>query len=254
MDRTTLGKWERGESTPHPNQRVAYAQALGVTLSELDAMLHGAPKGLREEMPDWLSPFLGLEQSAIEIHIHEPRAVHGLLQIPDYTRELVSRLGIEGPSDSYIETMVRQRIKRQKRIQAGDLSLVVIQPESALRLVVGSASTMAAQLDALVELSRLPAITVLVTTYEVGQYEARRIGPFSIMTHPWGRPRVYHETWRGAEDINDDEELKYFRSAFEQASRSALTPDESRTFIAELAEEWSTKKNESCRRKSGFTG
>ncbi|MFF0490556.1 Scr1 family TA system antitoxin-like transcriptional regulator [Nocardia sp. NPDC004068] len=241
VDRTTLGKWERGESTPHPNQRATYARALGVTLQELDAMLYGAPKGGPDEMPDWLSTYLGMEQSAIEIDTHEPRAVHGLLQTPDYARELVRRIGLGGSSETYVRTAVEQRVNRQKRVRNGDLKLVVIQPESSLHLVVGDAATMAAQLDAVVELSRLPNVSVLVTTYDVGQYEARRVGPISIMTHPWGKPRVYIETWKGAEDTTDDDEVKYFRGAFEQASRLALPPEKSRNFIARLAEEWSAR-------------
>ena len=241
IDRTTIGKWERGESTPQPNQRGAYAEALGVTLQELNAMLSSAPIG-DGEMPEWLSTYLGMEQSAIEIDTYEPRAVHGLLQTTAYTKALVSRVGISGASDTYVNTAVEQRIHRQKRVRNNDLQLSVIQPESSLHLLVGDAATMGEQLTTLVELSQLPNVTIRVTTYDAGQYEARRLGPLSIMIHPWGNPRVYIEGYGGGRDLTDADEVAYFRAAYEQAARIALSTEKTRKFITELAKEWSKKK------------
>jgi transcriptional regulator with XRE-family HTH domain len=240
VDRTTVGKWERGESTPQPNQRTAYAEALGVTLQELNAMLSSIPQGVGE-MPEWLSTYLGMEQSATEIETYEPRAVYGLLQTPRYVEAIVSRVGVSGASDTYVQSAIEQRLHRQKRVRNHELNLSVLQPESSLRLRIGDASVMAEQLDTLVELSQLPNVTVRVTTFDVGQYEARRLGAFSIMSHPWGTPRVHIEGYGGGRFIHDAEEVGYFRAAFEQASKLALSTEKSRNFIRELAEEWRSK-------------
>jgi transcriptional regulator with XRE-family HTH domain len=40
VDRTTVGRWERGEQLPQPSQRPRLAQQLSVTLEELDVLLH----------------------------------------------------------------------------------------------------------------------------------------------------------------------------------------------------------------------
>ena len=53
VDRTTVGTWERGEYTPRPDQRASYAEAIGVTLEELAAMLSSVPASVGET-PDWL--------------------------------------------------------------------------------------------------------------------------------------------------------------------------------------------------------
>jgi transcriptional regulator with XRE-family HTH domain len=241
VDRTTLGKWERGESTPQPNQRLAYAEALGVTMDELSAMLSSIPQDAGE-MPEWLSTYLAMEQSAIEIRAHEPRVVHGLFQDPSYVEAVVGRVGITGVSDTYLQQMVEQRLHRQKRIRSGDLVVDVIQPEPALRLRVGSPSVMAGQLNTMVELAELPNVTIRVTTFEAGQYEARRLGIFSIMSHAWGRPRVHIEGYGGGRFISDAEEVAYFAAAFEQAQGMALSPSESRKFIQKQAKEWSARQ------------
>jgi len=44
VDRTTLGKWERDESTPQPAQRARFARALGVPLCELDTPSNMLPE------------------------------------------------------------------------------------------------------------------------------------------------------------------------------------------------------------------
>ena len=237
VDRTTVGTWERGEYTPRPDQRAAYAEAIGVTLEELAAMLSSVPAS-SGETPDWLVNYLASEQSASDLRAHEPRAVFGLLQAPSYVEALVGRVGDDGVSSSYLQRTVEQRLYRQKRVRDGDLVLHVVQPEPALHLVVGDAEVMAAQFDTMFELAKLPNVTLQVTTYQAGQYEARRLGAFSLMTHPWGHPRVHIEGYGGGRFITDADEVSYFAKAFEHASRIALSPGDSLDFIRHLADNW----------------
>jgi len=237
VDRTTLGRWERNDGTPYPSQRPKYAEALGITMEELAALLSSMP-AQRGEVPDWVSTYLGMEQSATNIRCHEPRAVYGLLQCARYVEALVSRVGVFGVSDTYLQQTVEQRLYRQRRVRSGELVLEVIQPEPALRLRVGDPEIMTEQLDTLAELSELPNVTVRVTTFDAGQYEARRLDDFSIMMHPWGSPRVHTEGYGGGRFITEADEVAYFVSAFEHATKLALSPAESRKFIRRLAREW----------------
>lgn len=242
VDRTTVGKWERDESTPHPSQRAAYAEALGVTLSELAAMLSSMPPPDGEDSPEWLSTYLGMEQSATDIRAHEPEVVYGLLQTPAYTEAVVRKVGLAGVSDAYVREAVRQREHRQQRVRDGSLRLDVIQPEQALRVRVGDARVMAEQLAALAAQAEQPNVTVRVTTFDAGQHEARRLDTFLIMAHPWGKPRVYIEGYGGGQLITDADEVAYFDEAFDQAARLALSPTGSVAFIRELANEWETRR------------
>ena len=94
VDRTTVGKCERNESTPHPGQRPAYAEAIGVTLNELASMLMSMPTPDGEDTPEWLSTYLGMEQSATGLRAHEPEVVFGLLQTPAYTEAVIRKVGL----------------------------------------------------------------------------------------------------------------------------------------------------------------
>jgi len=43
VDRTTVGRWERGETDPHPYIRGRLSGALQVTSAELDTLITGGP-------------------------------------------------------------------------------------------------------------------------------------------------------------------------------------------------------------------
>ncbi|MEV0110345.1 helix-turn-helix transcriptional regulator [Nocardia sp. NPDC050799] len=240
VDRTTLGKWERDESTPQPGQRSRYAEALGITLDELAAMLSSVPS-IEAETPDWVSTYLGMEQSATSIRAHEPRGVYGLLQTPRYTAALISRVGITGVSDTYIQRSIEQRLYRQKRVRSGDLEIDLVQPESALHLVVGTPEVMAEQMASCLELAELPTVTLRVSPYSAGNHEALRLGNFALMTHPWGTPRVHLEGYGGGRFITNADEVSYFSAVFDQAKSMALTPVESKKFVQRLEKAWSKK-------------
>ena len=83
-----------------------------------------------------------------------------------------------------------------------------------------------------------PVVTLRVTTYRAGQHEARRLGASSLMTHPWGNPRVHIEGCGGGQLITEADEVDRFRSAFEHAGRIALSPRESTAFVQRLADMW----------------
>lgn len=241
VDRTTIGKWERDESTPHPNQRPAYAEALGITLSELAAILTSMPAD-GDGVPEWASTYFAMEQSATEMRAHEPELVYGLLQTPAYTAAVARRVGLVEVSDAYVQRAVEQRRHRQVRVKDGSLTLDVIQAEQAVRVRVGDAAVMAEQLAKLADLADQPNVTVRITTFDAGQHEARRLDSFVVMAHLWGNPRVYLEGYGGGRFITDGDEVAYFVAVHDQAARFALSPAESVAFICELASEWETRR------------
>jgi hypothetical protein len=106
---------------------------------------------------------------------------------------------------------------------------------------IGDAAVMAEQLHELAAMAQLPNVTVRVTTFDAGQHEARRLDTFVIMTHAWGKPRVWIEGYGGGQFITDADEVRYFLAAFEQAADLALSPAESVSFIRDLGDRWEAK-------------
>ncbi|MFC3963401.1 Scr1 family TA system antitoxin-like transcriptional regulator [Nocardia jiangsuensis] len=87
----------------------------------------------------------------------------------------------------------------------------------------------------------LPDVTVRVTGFEAGQNEARRLHCFSILSHPWGWPRVHLESYGGGRWITDSEEVGYFAYSFEHGAKVAFSPKESRRFVLGMAKEWENR-------------
>lgn len=242
VDRTTIGRWERGESYPEiGDEREKYARAIGLTISELQALLSNMPRN-GDESPTALKVALAIEQAATEIRAHELCVVYGLLQTPDYAGAIARSVGTAPTSDEYVERNIDQRRHRQKRVLEGHVELTVMQPEAALRSRLGDGQVMAEQLRHLVEMAQRPNITIQVVPFSAGQYEAQRIGIFSLNTLPWAAvPTVDLDAYGGIRLIDNAEEVRYFQAAFDQARRVALAPKTSIEFMEQLAEEWEQK-------------
>lgn len=194
-----------------------------------------------DEIPNWLRTYLAIEGEANEIRAHSPHVVCGLLQTPDYAAAIARSVGVRPPDDDYVERTVRLREVRQRRVHSGELSVVALQTEFSLRLRMGSGVTMAAQMANLLELGELPNVTVLVIPYSVGQYEALRIGSFSLLFTPRrAAPTVHLEGHAGGRFIVEIQETDQFAAAFDHARQRALPPPESRKFVATMREEWET--------------
>lgn len=238
VDRTTVSSWERGNSTPYPQQRVAYAESIGVTMTELAAMLTSLPDN-DSDTPTPLKIALAIEQSATEIRKHVLSVVNGLLQTPDYAAAIARAVGTTPTSDEYVTRNIEQRAYRQQRVLNGQVELTALQPEGTLRSRLGDARTMAAQCRHLAEMAALPNVTIQVIPFDVGQYEAERIGTFGLQLLPFATsPIVDLHLYGGVRLIDDSDEVAYFQDAFDHASRVALSPNASVKFIEKLANEW----------------
>jgi hypothetical protein len=98
---------------------------------------------------------------------------------------------------------------------------------------------MADQIDHLVDMAQRDNVTLQIIPFEVGHYEAMRIGSISVMTHPWVQGRsVYWVRYPGMTEVTDLDEAAHFIAAVEQAATLALPPDQSLQFIAQAADQW----------------
>lgn len=90
--------------------------------------------------------YVGLEFAATSLTMFRPNLVPGILQTPDYSRAL-DRIYFFEDSDQELDRRVQLRIKRQAVItrRVRPITLKVILQEAALRTLVGSRKTMAAQ-------------------------------------------------------------------------------------------------------------
>jgi transcriptional regulator with XRE-family HTH domain len=136
-------------------------------------------------LPAWFQPFVGLEAAATLIRTYEVQFVPGLLQTKDYARAVIAL--VDNPmttSPEEIERRVRLRMDRQQLLTRPDPPLLwAVVDEAALRRPIGGTDVMRAQLEALIDATKLPNVTLQVLPFEAGGHSAAG-GMYTILRFP----------------------------------------------------------------------
>jgi DNA-binding XRE family transcriptional regulator len=184
-------------------------------------------------MADWFEAYLGLETAASVIRTFELQFVHGLFQTEDYARAVTMLGHTSAPADE-IERRVSLRLNRQDLLNGPDPPQVwTVIDEGALRRPVGGSAVMRAQLDHLVEVSRLRHVTIQVVPFSRGGHAAAG-GSFTVLR--FGEPEVpdvvYIEQLTSALYLDKHEDVDHYMEVMNHLSTEALTPTDSARFVA----------------------
>ena len=188
-------------------------------------------------MPSWFHEYVGLEESASRIQTYELQFVPGLMQTEDYARALASRARPELASDE-AERWVALRMRRQKVLARPDAPrLWAVIDEAVLHRSVGGRRVTLAQIEHLLELTRLPNITLQVMPYRLGGYTAE--GAFTLLrfTEPALPDLVYIEHLTGALYLDKREEIELYSRVIDQLTVDAETPDHTRQLLVKVRAE-----------------
>jgi hypothetical protein len=121
-----------------------------------------------------------LESAAAVIRIYEGQLVPGLLQTEEYTRAVIHGAQLDGSAEE-VERRVALRMARQRLLEPAHAPrLWAVVDEAALRRPVGGPKVMQAQIEWLIEASRLPSVTVQILPFNAGAHPAM-VGGFSIL-------------------------------------------------------------------------
>ncbi|MEU2794607.1 helix-turn-helix transcriptional regulator [Streptomyces sp. NPDC007100] len=204
----------------------SYGCAEGPLFEALMAMANNRGKGWWDEYRDVMRrPALDLaelESRASRIRNHELLVVPGMLQTADYARAVCETFdGPDADIDRYVQfRMGRQRILEQR---PGTPYHAVIQ-EGALRTRVGSPEIMRRQLRRLIEIARLPHVTLQVFPFEAGPYSGVSRS-FSIYSGPTpALDTVRLEQPVASVVLHDEEQTSKYAKLFAKLSELALPP------------------------------
>jgi hypothetical protein len=174
----------------------------------------------------------------------EPQIVPGLLQTEDYARAVM--LGWHSmftvpPSE--VERRVEARRLRQQVLQREPpLQLSVVMDESVLHRKLGEASVMRAQLQHIVEVSRLPNVRVRILPLKSDPPVTT--GAFTYVKFPQLHDVplsdiVTFEHLTGTDQVEDQDETFKYSVAFHALEDSSLDLEGSREELVRIAtEEW----------------
>jgi transcriptional regulator with XRE-family HTH domain len=134
----------------------------------------------RDVMPDWFAAYLSLEQAASQIRAYEPQFVHGLLQTEAYARALLGAGNPHAPAGA-TERRVALRMRRQELLtRQSPPRLWVVMDETVLRWPVGGTDVMREQIDHLIEVNRLPQVTLQIMPFASGPHPALPAGAYDL--------------------------------------------------------------------------
>ncbi|MFD3556549.1 helix-turn-helix domain-containing protein [Streptomyces goshikiensis] len=185
--------------------------------------------------------YIGLEEDAESTRIYLPGLMPGLLQIPQYAREIITATAITRDSDE-VSALVEMRKKRQAILTdtsrlGGPLHLWAVIHEATLHYRSAThPSLMREQLRHLLDMAELRNITIQVMPILANPHPGM-VGPFHIVRfpHPW--PTVVSvETIRGGTFAEGTDDVKIYEAAFERIVAEALPVNDSREKIKTIME------------------
>ena len=178
--------------------------------------------------------YVGLEAEAVAISDFQSSVVPGLLQTADYARAgheaYLPRL-----SNEQIEMQIQAKLTRQSLLtQANPPAFRAVLDEAVLRRVVGGPRVMGKQLDRLIEVARLPNVTLQIIPFTVG-YHPGLESNFNILELPKPTPSiVFVEGLVGSMYLERAEDLKRYQEVFKRLQTVALSPKDTIDAIAKI--------------------
>ncbi|MFD1828598.1 helix-turn-helix domain-containing protein [Streptomyces desertarenae] len=186
------------------------------------------------------SVYIGLETDAASLRVYEPQVMPGLLQTPAYAEAVVAG-ALPEASAADVEKRVQVRLRRQDRIHdtRNPLRLWAVIDEAALRRTVGGRQIMREQLERLLELSRLPHVTVQVMPFAMGAHPGLN-GQYAILEFPDAADStvVYLEGVTSDLYLEKAGDVHSYSVMYEHLRAQALNVDQSREFIEGIAKEY----------------
>ena len=199
---------------------------------------HGWWSKYGDILPDWFEAYLGLEGAASLIRTFELQFVHGLFQTEDYARA-VTLLGHKAAPADEIDRRVSLRMKRQDLLTGPEPPRVwSVIDEAALQRPLGGRAVMRAQIRRLIEVARLPHVTVQVAPFRRGGH-AGAGGSFTVLR--FGEPGlpdvVYIEQLTSALYLEKREDVDHYMEVMNRLSAEAMTPTGTARFLKEMVRE-----------------
>jgi transcriptional regulator with XRE-family HTH domain len=181
-----------------------------------------------------LATWIGFEEDATDIRNYEPLLIPGLLQTIPYARALFGG-GDPRLTAADMDARVSARVARQVLLREPDPpQLQVILHQAALHQKVGGAQVMRGQLEYLVEVARLPNVTIRVIPADSNAHPGMN-GPFVIMDY-FELPSLVHlENKVASLYLEEKEDVETYRLAFDGLVQVALPLDRSADLIRRIA-------------------
>lgn len=179
--------------------------------------------------------YISLEAKAGGIRSFQLHLIPGLLQTERYARAVMGCDVSQGDAPD-VDGLVEIRMRRQRILFEDEPPrLWAILSEAALRQCFGGCEVMKEQLIQLIELSKLPNVTLQILPFAVGGHAGLN-GSFTALTTD-DLSVVLVENLRTSWYLEDRHEIASYDVVFDHLRATALSPSDSRSLIERLVSE-----------------
>jgi transcriptional regulator with XRE-family HTH domain len=183
------------------------------------------------QLPTWLHNYVGLEADATRIRNFELELIPGLLQIPEYARE-VHTMGpmILTPED--INRKVAARLKRQELLVGDEpVTYHAAISEAALHRLKNTEYA-EAQYRHLLRMATRPNITIAVLPFSKRLHQSMA-GGFILLDFPpdISSPVAYYDQVTGGQLIHDARDVARLSEVYGELTALAMSTDDTVTFM-----------------------
>ncbi|KAB2348261.1 helix-turn-helix domain-containing protein [Actinomadura rudentiformis] len=186
-------------------------------------------------LPPGLDSYIGLEEAASLIRRFEASHIPDLLQTPDYARAVETAKDPDADPNN-IERQVALKLRRQELLrEQGGPTLWFVLDEAVIRRPLGGEKTMHAQLEHLIELSRLPNVQLQVIPFSVPH--PKQVGSFTYLrfANPHLSDLVHLERLTSSAFIDRPDDVEAYKAEIDTLSVQALRAEDTRHFLSEVA-------------------
>lgn len=193
----------------------------------------------QDVFPPRFGSYIGLESEAAELRHFDNQLVHGLLQTPEYAREVLQTT-LPGEAPKTIDRLLELRLARQQILGRATptFALWVILDENVFRRPIGDAAVMRGQVSRLLDAIETPNITVQVLPFDKGGHVGLD-GPFSLLgfPEPTDPDVVYVESQAGNAYLEQPHQVSRMNTKFNLLVAAALDPRETGAFLRGIEKE-----------------
>ncbi|MFJ5528379.1 helix-turn-helix domain-containing protein [Streptomyces sp. NPDC093261] len=222
-------------------------KAYGVSDEEAEAFVRLAEDANRpgwwqrfhDILPGWFSMYVSLEGAAALIRQYEPHFVPGIMQTEEYAHGVLRSGAVGQTSPEDIERHVALRMQRQALLTRQDAPRIwVVMEETALRRPVVGPHVMRAQVDRLLEVTRLPHVTLQVLEFSSGPHPGT-YGPFVLFRFAMSElpDMVYSEYLTGAVYLDARTEVATHLEVMDRMAAQAATAQRTKEILEDLRKE-----------------
>ncbi|MGW3661009.1 helix-turn-helix domain-containing protein [Streptomyces sp. NPDC005151] len=181
--------------------------------------------------------YLELEQSATTLRSYEPQLIPGLLQTPEYARQVITAMRVDLDAKQ-VDALVDVRMERQALLAREDApKLWAIIDEAALRRISGAPAVLKGQIEHLLDLEPRTNITLQLLPFDAG-FHPGLYGSFMLMGFPEPNPDVvWVENLTNSVYFEGSEDVGRYTEVFDHLRATALGPPETRSRIKSMIKE-----------------